>query len=206
MELCSVDYLSCRGSIKSKGLNRLAGSGSSGLLSGLRRSLEWFLGVRVSLGVVLVLCVVCGVVIWALTDYSYKVAIGEVGVIGFGVGVYWDRNCYNPVHFISWGKIVISPLGPVSRNVTVYVRNEGRNPVVVQLSVSSWSPPSVERHMWVSWDYDGRVLQSGEKAEVTLTVLVDPGIGLESPRIREFRFDITVSATYPARLVTPKAS
>jgi len=161
----------------------------------LRGFLEWFLGVRVSLGVVFVLCVVCGVVVWGLTVYSFKVAVGKVRVIGVGVGVYWDSNCDNPVDSLSWGKIVVDPLKPdVAKNVTVCVRNEGTNPVVIRLKVSGWSPPDVERYISLSWDYDGHVLEVGDSAIVTLFLWVDSGIWFESPRIQEYSFGIVVLA------------
>ena len=154
-----------------------------------------FLAVRVTLGVALVLCVLCGIVVWGLTVYSLKVAVGEVKVIGVGVGVYWDSNCDNPVANLSWGKIVVNPLVPeASKNVTFYVRNEGSSPVVIRLNATSWSPSRVERYMRLSWDYDGRVLDVHETVRVRLLLSVDSGIWFESPRIQEYNFDIVISA------------
>lgn len=173
----------------------LVSSGSSGLRSVLRGFFEWSLGVRVSLGVVVVLCVVCGVVVWGLTVYSFKVAVGEVRVIGVGVGVYWDSNCDNPVDSLSWGKIVINPLNSeVSKNVTFFVRNEGSSPVVVRLNASNWSPRGVEKYIRLAWDYDGLAFGVDETVKVVLVLTVDSGIWYESPRIQEYGFDIVVSA------------
>jgi len=162
----------------------------------LRRFSERFFGVKVSLAVVFVLFVLFGVVVWSLTLYSLKVAVGEVRVVGVGVGVYWDSNCDNRVDFLSWGKIVVNPLiGEVSKNVTVCVRNEGSAPIVVRLNASNWSPANVEKYVRLSWDYDGRVLDSDETVTVTLTLSVDSGIWFESPRIQDYSFEIIVSAT-----------
>jgi len=173
----------------------LAGSGSSGSRSGLKRFYEWFLGVRVSLGVVFVLCVVCGFVVWGLTVYSFKFVVGEIRVISVGVGVYWDSNCDNPVESLSWGKIAIDPLGSeASKNVTFYVRNEGSGPVVIRLNATKWSPLGVERYMRLSWDYDGRVVSVDEMVRVRLILFVDSGIWFESPRIQQYSFDIIISA------------
>ena len=175
----------------------MASSGSSGSRSGFRRFFEWFLGVRVSLGVVFVLCVLCGAVVWGLTAYSCKVAVGEVRVIGVGVGVYWDKNCDNPVDSLSWGRIVIDPLSVRSgKNVTVYFRNEGGEPIVVRLNVSNWSPANVEKYMRLSWDYSGHVLAVDDIVEVALILSVDSGVWYESPRIQEYSFDIIISAVH----------
>lgn len=145
--------------------------------------------------VVFVLCVVCGVVVWGLTVYSFKVAVGEVRIIGVGVGVYWDSNCDNPVESLSWGKIIVDPLGSeASKNVTFYVRNEGSSPVAIRLNATSWSPLGVERYMRLSWDYDGRVLGVDEMVRVRLVLSVDSGIWYEFPRIQEYSFDIIISA------------
>lgn len=154
------------------------------------------MGVRVSLHLAVVLCVLSGIIVWGLTFYSFKVAVGEVRVIGIGVGVYWDSNCDNPVDSLSWGKIVINPLKPeASKNVTVYVKNEGNNLVVIQLNATGWSPSGVERYMRLSWDYDERVLGVDETVNVTLTLSVDSRIWFESPRIQDYSFDIIISAS-----------
>jgi len=157
--------------------------------------LRRFLAVRITLGVALVLCVLCGIVVWGLTVYSFKVAVGEVRVIGVGVGVYWDSNCDNPVANLSWGKIVVNPLQPqVSKNVTVFVKNEGGNPAVVRLKVSDWFPPGIQGYMRLSWDYDERVLGIDDSVKVTLVLSVDSGIWFESPRIQDYGFDIVIWA------------
>ena len=161
----------------------------------MQESLRRFLAVRITLGVAVVLCVLCGIVVWGLTFYSLKVAVGEVRIIGVGVGVYWDRNCDNPVANLSWGKIVVNPLQPqVSKNVTVFVKNEGSNPVVIRLNVSDWFPTGIQGYMLLSWDYDGQVLGVDDAVKVTLVLSVDSRIWFESPRIQNYSFEITVSA------------
>jgi len=157
--------------------------------------LRRFLAVRITLGVALVLCVLCGIVVWGLTVYSFKVAVGEVRVIGVGVVVYWDSNCDNPVSNLSWGRIVVNPLQPqVSKNVTLFVKNEGTNPVVARLNVSDWFPEGIQGYMGLSWDYNGRVLEADDSAKVTLVLSVDSRIWFESPRIQNFGFDIIIWA------------
>jgi len=151
--------------------------------------------VRVSLVVVVILCFLCGVVVWGLTVYSFKVAVGEMRIIGVGVGVYWDSNCDNLVDSLSWGTIVIDPLRhEVSKNVTVYVKNESNNPVVISLDISDWSPLGVEKYMRLSWDYDGRILDVDDSISIMLELSAGTQIWFESSRIQEYAFNIVIMA------------
>ena len=145
--------------------------------------------------VAIILCALSSIIVWGLTIYSFKVAIGEVKVIGVGVSVYWDRNCDNPVEYLSWGKIVVNPLKPwIEKNITLYVRNENDGPAIMELETSDWNPPRMEKYMRVDWDYDGKVLGAGEAAKVTIFLYINSSIWFESPRIEEFNFNMIVSA------------
>jgi len=155
-------------------------------------------GAKVSLRFAVILCLLSSVAVWGLTVYSFKVVVGEVRVIGVGVGVYWDRNGDNSVSFLSWGRITVNPLRPEeSKNITVYVRNKGSSPVVISLNASGWSPPGVERYIHLNWDYSGSALDVDESVRVTLFLSVDSEIWFESPRIQNYNFDVTISAVSP---------
>ena len=154
--------------------------------------------VRVPLYLALVFWVVSCIIVWSLTLYSIKVITGEVGVVGIGVGVYWDGNCDNPVNSLSWGKIVVNPLLlEVSKYLTVYVRNEGSIPAIIHLNVTEWSPFGIERYISLSWSCDGRVLGVNEAINVTLILSIDSEIWFEPSRIQDFSFNIIISASSP---------
>ena len=168
-------------------------------MGGYISNLRGFSEFKVSLDMVIILCFLTGFIVWGLTVYSFKVGwlSGETKVWGVGVGVYWDRNCDNPVNSISWGKIVVDPLKPeASKNITVYIKNEGYYPIVIKLNTSSWSPPSAQKYIRLSWDYDGHVLNVDEKVKVTLTLSIDSKIWFESPIIKDYSFNIIISASY----------
>jgi len=163
--------------------------------SHLKRLKRAFLEEKVPLHLAFILCVLTAIIIWSLTTYSFKVAIGEVRVRGIGVGVYWDENCDNPVDAINWGKIIVNPLKPyVFKNVTVYVRNEGSSPVLIRMNMSNVHPSSLKKYMYIAWDYDGKVLGVKEPVKITLSLCINSSIWLELSRIEEFSFDLVISA------------
>jgi len=109
-----------------------------------------------------------------------------------GVGVYWDRNCSNNVTSIDWG--TLSP-GSV-KDVTVYIRNEQKEPIYLILRKENWTPPEASEYLNLGWNYtSGRRMNLGETLHITLTLSVSRYIrGISS-----FSFDILVvgSVNFP---------
>jgi hypothetical protein len=74
-------------------------------------------------------------------------------------------------------------------NATVYVRNEGNVAANISLATENWNPSNASDYLALSWDYDGRLLNPREVAQVTLTLIVSSSVhGIES-----FSFDIIIS-------------
>jgi len=100
-----------------------------------------------------------------------------------GIGVYGDSNCTDRVSSIDWG--VVEPGS--TKNVTVYVRNEGNVAVSLQLNATNWSPVNASSFVGLSWDYDGKRVSSGEVVEVVLILSLTYKLD-----ITEFSFDIII--------------
>jgi hypothetical protein len=112
---------------------------------------------------------------------------GSGTVKAVGVGVFWDSNCTNPVSFIDWGMVEPGSMN----NVTVYVRNEGNVAASISLATENWNPSNASDYLALSWNYDGRQLNSLEVVQVTLTLNVSSSVqGIES-----FSFDIIISVS-----------
>ena len=121
------------------------------------------------------------------TIVSYVMISNTGNVKTVGVGVYWDAACTNKVSSIGWGAIEPGS----TKNVTVYIRNEGTSSVTLSMSTSNWSPSSASAYISLSWDYSGKVLSPNEAVQVKLTLSISSSI----TGITNFSFDITISAS-----------
>jgi hypothetical protein len=109
--------------------------------------------------------------------------MGSVKAIG--VGVYWDPNCTNAVSVIDWG--ILEPGS--TKNVTVYIRNEGNSMVSLNMTTSNWNPSNATDYISLRWDYDGQPLSPESVAEVTLILAVSADI----TGVTNFSFDIVIA-------------
>jgi len=82
-----------------------------------------------------------------------------------------------------------------SKNIAVYVQNEGTEPITLFLNTSDWDPPFGSKYVNLSWDYDGRVLGSGEVMKVNLILSINSSIWFESVRVQDYSFNIFISAS-----------
>jgi hypothetical protein len=107
--------------------------------------------------------------------------------VGFGksIDVYNDPNCMNSLQSIDWGT-----LSPGERkNVTIYVRNEGRSGTVLALNPNGWTPVEASNFMTIAWNYSGKPVAPGQIAAIVLTLTVDPSIqGIAN-------FDVNIDVT-----------
>ena len=108
--------------------------------------------------------------------------VGEVQAVG--VGVYWDQSCTNEVSSINWG--IIEPGS--SKNVTVYIRNEGNSVASLTMNASNWNPSNASDYIDLSWDYQGQDINVSDVLEVTFTLI----ISAEIQGITSFSFDIVI--------------
>jgi len=104
-----------------------------------------------------------------------------------GVGVYWDSSCTNAVSSVDWGS-----LDPgVTKDVTIYVKNEGTVTAVLNLRAENWNPSSASNYMTLSWNRENHVLSTGSVVQATLTL----SISSSTSGITSFSFNIVISGT-----------
>ena len=117
-----------------------------------------------------------------------RVTLPNMGTVkAMGVGVYWDISCNNQVTSIDWG--VVEP--GATKDVTVYIRNEGNAPEILSLETANWNPSLAASYMSVSWDYSGQVIEVGAAFQVRLRLSVSDGID----GITNFSFDVVITGT-----------
>ena len=117
-----------------------------------------------------------------------KVTLPNMGTVkAMGVGVYWDISCNNQVTSIDWG--VVQP--GATKDVTVYIRNEGNAPEILSLATENWTPSSAASYMSIGWDYGGQVIDVGAAFQVKLSLAVSDGI----EGITNFSFDVVITGS-----------
>lgn len=117
-----------------------------------------------------------------------RVTLPNTGTVkAIGVGVYWDGSCNNLVSSIDWGTV-----NPGStKEVTVYVKNEGNAPETLSLEAENWNPSTASSYLSVTWDYGGQVIDVGGVVQVTLSLSVSDTI----EGITSFSFDIVITGS-----------
>ena len=112
-------------------------------------------------------------------------AVGTVRAVG--VGVYWNSGCTSIVSSVDWG--VVEP--GATKNVVVYIKNEGTDPVTLSLSTGNWNPSSASSYISLMWDYGGQVIAVDGVVQVTLSLVVSDTI----EGITSFSFDIVITGS-----------
>ena len=101
-----------------------------------------------------------------------------------GIEVYWDAKCTSRVYSIDWG-----PMEPgEEKQVTVFVKNKGKTPVVLSYFVSNWNSFELVNWLELSWDYPGQALSFKDTVEVVFTLQASEG----AQQMEGFSFDITI--------------
>jgi len=110
------------------------------------------------------------------------------------IAIYQDSNCTSPVSYINWGSLEPG----MSRNTTMFIRNEGSEKVRLNLDATNWQPANISNYMNLTWNYKGAAVFPSETVEVTLTLSSSSSQGfteyLVAYDVREFSFDIIISA------------
>jgi hypothetical protein len=117
---------------------------------------------------------------------SNKSIVYAQTIKGIGVGIYWDQACLNKTLSLSWGTIAAGS----SKNLTVYVRNEGNSAISMVLSTSDWTPPAASSYISLNWNYTNQELKTNEVIPLELTLTVSPTID----GITDFNHIITITA------------
>ena len=142
---------------------------------------------KITMGTVLAIAVV-GMVVTALGALVATRTISNTGNLkAIGVGVYWDSGCTSAVSSIDWGALEPG----VTKNFTIYVRNEGNVQVMLSMTTSNWNPSSASSYITLSWNRENYVLSSGSVVSAVLALSVSSSIS----GITSFSFDIIIAGT-----------
>jgi hypothetical protein len=118
---------------------------------------------------------------------GYKIINTQGSVSSIGVGVYWEASCLTEVNTIDWG--YVSPSS--TKDVVVYVRNEGTVPMTLNMTVEEWIPGGASAVMAVSWNAEGSQVNAQSVRQVTLTLSVASSVG----DVSSFSFDIRITGS-----------
>jgi len=142
---------------------------------------------KITVGTVLAIAVI-GMVVSALGVLVATRTISNTGNMrAIGVGVYWDSGCTNATSSINWGALDSGS----TKNVTIYIRNEGSVVVTLSMTTANWNPASASSYVSLSWNRENYVLSSGSVVSAVLTLSVSSGIS----GITSFSFDIIITGT-----------
>jgi hypothetical protein len=144
---------------------------------------------NISVGAVVavaVAAVVLNVLVAALL-ISYNTITNTGSVKGVGVGVYRDPECTDSVNSIDWGFLEPGE----TTNVTIYIKNEGNIPVVLNMTTENWVPASASDYITLTWDREDYLLDADSVFQSVLTLSVSPDIS----EVTSFSFDIVITGT-----------
>jgi hypothetical protein len=86
---------------------------------------------------------------------------------------------------INWGQ-----LNPgVTKNLSIWVRNEGTAAIMISKSLSNVSPSTISNYLTLNWNYNSQTLSPSAVLEVTLSLTVAANTPAAS-----FGFDTTITA------------
>lgn len=123
-----------------------------------------------------------------LGQFNQTLSIGSRGnVEAVGVGVYWDSACSSAVSWVEWGTVEPGS----KKNVTIYVRNEGNDAVILSIFADNWNPSNASNYMTLSWDYAGQTIDPQKVVQTTLTLSTSSGV----EGITGFSFDIIIGVS-----------
>jgi hypothetical protein len=126
---------------------------------------------------------------WITVSYALtsSYVLHSAGMIkGLGVGIYSDNGCTRTLTSIDWG---MADPGS-TKNVTIYVRNEGNTPITLSLSTANWNPSNAANYMPLSWNYNGQTIAVNQVVQITHTLSISSNI----QGITAYSFDIVISA------------
>lgn len=103
--------------------------------------------VYIAVGISILIAIVAFAALAATYPEMVEVTFQSSGVIKTAdFKVYYDEDCQNPVGSIDWG--MIEP--GFSKNITIYVKNNGNTPLVISINTSDWQPPIAEKYINIS--------------------------------------------------------
>jgi hypothetical protein len=101
------------------------------------------------------------------------------------VHAYLDENCEETVTSLDWG--TLSPTQ--TKTIQLFLRNEGKQAVTLDLTTTDWSPVAAEQYLPLSWNYTGFTLYQNQVEAITMELFVSSQV----TEIENFSFDIIIN-------------
>jgi hypothetical protein len=108
--------------------------------------------------------------------------------VGANIGVYRDAGCTEQVSSISWGSLMPG----VYQMAIVYVRNEGNDTLIWDLTTRNWQPENAFLFVSFLWSCGSTMIGPGQVVRVTQTLHVADNV---PPGLSNFSFDIVFQGT-----------
>jgi len=143
-----------------------------------------------SIIVVAILSLLTAFTVLIVFSSNVQRALAGSGVLSYGaIGVYWDGNCTEKVVEINWG--VLEP--GASEPVTLYIRNEGTEPLAVAVTTSNWMVVTTSGAIYnetehISFHASNFTLPVDSVVPTEWTITISENIRF----VKNFSFDITV--------------
>jgi hypothetical protein len=141
--------------------------------------------------IIILIIMLLGIII---TNYWLNTYKCVTAIKGKGVGIYWDKNCDNPITSINWGSLTINRLNETNKNETIFVRNEQGQTINLSMNTSYINPTNFNKYIKITWNYKNQQLQPMEIVEITLNISINANILFEIPQISKYEFMINISA------------
>ena len=77
-----------------------------------------------------------------------------------------------------------------TKTITIYVRNEGNQGVVLSKALNNWNPTTLSNYIALSWNYANQVINPS----ATLTVTLSLNVATNTPATSNFSFDTIITA------------
>jgi hypothetical protein len=103
------------------------------------------------------------------------------------IETYWDNRCTERVSSIDWGSLKPG----TNKTVTLFIKNEGKNPVALSYYSSNWQPSEIANYLSLTWDYTGQSIEFKEVVQIIFTLSVSEN----AETIETFSFDIDIICT-----------
>lgn len=109
-------------------------------------------------------------IIGAARFLSFKPSIPSASAVETtgNIGVYWDRRCTQNVYSLSWGTLARGG----TKEVNAYVRNEGNETLILDLTTLNWQPENASLWLDFSWTCQNTTIELGHVVKVTQTLYV----------------------------------
>ncbi|MGD6850770.1 MAG: hypothetical protein ACQCN6_01770 [Candidatus Bathyarchaeia archaeon] len=125
---------------------------------------------KILAGVLIAVVVVAAVAIGVIVVSRQISSHGTVVSTSYGLGVYTDAACTDPLTEIDWGKV---SNGAVATTPVFYVKNTGQNTnLTLGFNVTDWNPTGAANYFTLTWNYTGAVLQPGEVLAVQMQLTI----------------------------------